>query len=94
MDNVVSLTGEPIETGDPVRESFLAFAAEIYDGFKQSNEQPSAFILTLVSDEGVYKSHWLGEHSALPASAFLAIGMAGLSAAFTISAQNYEKPED
>jgi hypothetical protein len=94
MDNVVSLTGDPIETGDPVRESFLAFAAEVYDSFKQSNEQPSAFILTLVSDEGVYKSHWLGEHSTLPATAFLAIGMAGLSSAFTISAQDYQKPKD
>ena len=94
MDNVVSLTGDPIETDDPVRESFLAFAVEVYDGFKHTNEQPTAFILTLVSDEGVYKSNWLGEHSVLPASAFLAIGMAGLSAAFTISAQNYEKPED
>jgi hypothetical protein len=90
QDNVVSLTGEPVVAGDPVREDFLAFAAGSYDQFKSSSASPTAFILTMVSDEGCYNTYWLGHHCLLPAPAFLSIGITGLTAAFVKGETGYQ----
>lgn len=94
-NNIVSLSGDKVDFCDPIRQDFLAFAAEIYDGFKTGNgAEPTAFIVTMLSDEGVYNSYWLGKHSALPSSVFLSLAITGLTAAFIKGEMPYQKPED
>lgn len=90
-DNIVSFTGQPIDFSDPVRESFLTFAAESYDAFKSSDTPPKAFILTMLSDDGIYNTYWLGQHSALPASIFLSVAITGLQSAFIKGEMSYTK---
>lgn len=92
-DNIVSLNGVPVDFGDPVREDFIAFAAQSYDRFKAGCGQPTAFVLSVMNDDGTYKTYWLGAHSAMPSSAFLGIAISGIVTGLAQDAVPYEKDD-
>lgn len=92
-DNIVSLNGVPVDFGDPVREDFIAFVAQSYDRFKAGCGQPTAFVLSVMHDEGAYKTYWLCAHSAMPPSAFLGIAISGIVTGLAQDAVPYEKDD-
>ena len=95
QDNVVSLTGAPVVAGDPIREEFLAFAAECYDTFaRATGDRAQSYVLTMATDRGVFDSFWSNTESILPSTAVLGFALAALTTAVAEEVRDYRKPKD
>ncbi len=95
MDNVVSLTGDPIVAGDQARQDFLDFCTKTYDTFNHATgARAQSYVLTLTTDDGVFDSFWSSYKSSLPITAVLGFALAALTTAVAEEVRDYQKPKD